>query len=298
MKRQLLFYTTLFTSFFTQAQAIAEVKGLSFYEHHSTDMTGQSFGTSANGSKSGYDFVERKYYNSFNANTGGRYTNGEEANIDMVEHAGPFGTQGASMYLGFTAGVSSIWNGDIKGNGTTKWHKVAGGVNVYDSLRNYTDLKARYNPATGVEAIAEVKADEVYIGKIRNTDLYVMIRCTSVKIPTSPTGTQNSAFLFDYKFGSESGVTGVAEFTAPSLVTYPNPVQGKLSIQLVSPQNSIHKLILMDITGKQIAVPEYTLVNGGQLLEINTTFLAHGLYTIVLHETSEKIFTTTFMKMD
>jgi hypothetical protein len=296
MKKNLFLCLSVFSTLFTQAQVIAEIKGITFYEHHSSDMTGESFGSSANGSKSGYDFVKRAYVNSFNPATMGAWQNGEEQDIDMVEHEGPFGSGGASMYLGFTSGVSSIWGGPIKGNGTTKWHKVAGGVNVYDSLKNYTDLKARYNPATAIEAIDEVKANEVYIGKIRNTDLYVMIRCTSVKIPTSPNGTQNSAILFDYKFGSQSGVTGIKETAPVSVQLYPNPTQGYLFIQ--SEKSLVDATFtITDIAGRFVQVPADYIIRNPSGIELNTSFLASGLYTIVLHDNqSAYLYSGQFIK--
>lgn len=298
MKKKLFLCLSVFGSLYTQAQAIAEVKGITFYEHHSTDMTGQSFGTSANGTKSGYDFVKREYATSFDPATMDAWQNGEEQNIDMVEHAGPFGTNGASMYLGFTSGVSSIWSGPIKGNGTTKWHIVVGGVNIYDSLRNYTDLKARYNPATGAQAIAEVKPDEVYIGKIRNTGLYVMIRCTSVKIPSSPNGDQNVAFLFDYKFGSETGVTGIKETTPSSFQVYPNPTQNNLFIQSEKPLIETN-IIVTDITGRQIQIPADGISQNTSGIELNTSSLPSGMYTIVLQDNElNRLYSGQFIKVD
>lgn len=298
MKKQLFLCLSVFGSLFAQAQIIGEVKGITFYEHHSTDMTGASFGTSANGSKSGYDFVKRAYANSFDPATMDAWQNGEELNIDMVEHAGPFGTAGASMYLGFTSGVSSIWGGPIKGNGTTKWHKVAGGVSVYDGLKNYTDLKSYYNPTLATQAIAEVKKDEVYIGKIRNTDLYVMFRCTSVKIPASPSGDQNAVFLFDYKLGSESGVTGIKETTLYSLTVYPNPTQGSVFIQSEKSLVAAN-LIVTDITGKQIQIPSANIITNISGIELDTRFLPSGLYTIVLQDNEHAhLYSGQFLKVD
>lgn len=118
--KKLLLLACVFALSKTWAQQVAEVTGLRFYEHHSTDMTGEPFGNGADGSKSGYDFVKRQFQSSFNPANMDTYLNGEEQNLDMVEHNGPFGTQGASMYLGFTAGVSTIWGGPIKGNSKTK----------------------------------------------------------------------------------------------------------------------------------------------------------------------------------
>ena len=83
-------------------------------------------GQGASGVQSAYDFVNHTYYNSYDSATFDAYTNGEEANIDMAEHNGPYGNQGP---FGFTSGVSSIWNGDIQGNGTTMWMMAPPGFN-------------------------------------------------------------------------------------------------------------------------------------------------------------------------
>lgn len=299
MKKQLFLCISLWGTLCTQAQVIAEVKGITFYEHHSSDMTGRPFGSDANGSKSGYDFVHRKYINSFDANTFDAYQNGEEKDIDMVEHDGPFGTNGSSMYLGFTSGISTIWNGDIKGNATTKWHKVTGGVNVYDSLTDYPSLKRHYNAALAMTSVAEVKKDEVYIGRIRNTDLYVMIRCTAIKLSRGRTDIEdNSAFLFDYKFGTEKGVTGMKEETYSSLDVYPNPTQGNLFIQSEYSTINPGDMLLIDMTGKQITIPQDNISIHNKTIQLNTDFLSNGLYTIVLRGLANAAYSTTFLKTD
>lgn len=141
------------------AQTLSETYGIRFYEHHSSDMTNMPIGNGANGSKSGYDFVQRRYFNSFNESSMGAYLNGEEANLDMVEHNGPFGTNGASMYLGFTSGVSTIWGGPIKGNGTTRWMKAPAGFD-YASITSVSDISAAYNDASASVSVAEVKNNE------------------------------------------------------------------------------------------------------------------------------------------
>lgn len=123
--KKICIIVTLACTGLLHAQEVTEVKGLRLYEHHSSDVTMMPFGSGAESSKSGYDFVDRKYYVSFGKVTMSSYQNGAEKNLDMVEHEELFGTQGVSKYLGFTAGESSIWGVSIKGNAQTKWYKVA-----------------------------------------------------------------------------------------------------------------------------------------------------------------------------
>jgi hypothetical protein len=297
MQKTLLIISTVFFSLFTQAQNIAEVKGILFYEHHSTDMTGMGFGSSANGSKSGYDFVKRTYANSFDPNTNGPFTKGEEKDLDMVEHNGPFGTNGSQYSLGFTSGVSTIWTGDIQGNGITKWHKVVVGIAGYDNLKNYIDLKSFYDSTKATVNIEIVQKDDVFIGKIRNTDLYVMLKCTKVVVPRAPItgGDGNDYFEFDYKFGSKNGVTAVQEFSANSIKIYPNPTSNLLSVDNQSGL-SYQTVQLRDVTGKQISLSNTQISQSSTELSIQVSHLSEGLYTLILMDTEGKTYTHQFLK--
>jgi hypothetical protein len=296
MKKTLLGIISLFCTHHTWAQAVNEFKAIRFYEHHSSDVTNQPFSESANGSKSGYDFVNKQYYNSFNTNNMGAYLNGEEANIDMVEHNGPFGTNGASLNLGFTAGVSTIWDGDIKGNGTTKWHKVTGGVTTYNATTTYAQLKDLYDAGLANVAVAAVNKDDVYIGKIRNTNLFVLIKCTSVKLPKgAPDGTNDNIYFdFDYKHGSDIQM-GIKDLTQTSFQLYPNPTNGKLFIQ--SEPNKLNTdITLWDITGKQIELTN--LIFNNDKIELNISFLPAGLYTLRSRNSDNTITSSKFLKAD
>jgi hypothetical protein len=300
MLKKLLLFIAPFSFCWVQAQTIAEVQHIRIYEHHSTDMTGVGFGSSANGAQSGYDFVKLTYANSFDPNTNGPFTKGEEKEIDMVEHNGPFGTNGNQYHLGFTAGTSTIWGGDIKGNGTTKWHKVVAGVTGYENLKNYVDLKSFYDSTKATVNIEMVQKDDVFIGKIRNTDLYVMIRCTAVGLPKGPPngGDDNNYFDFDYKFGSKDGVTGLSEISKPQLQVYPNPTKGNLYLQCE--WNTLDELTieLHDIMGRQIVLPTQSLLPVLGRFELNTQALPRGLYTILIRDISGTTFTQSFLKED
>lgn len=263
------------------AQEVTEVKGLRLYEHHSSDVTMMPFGGGAEGSKSGYDFVNRRYYGSFDEATGNSYANGEEKNIDMVEHAGMFGTRGASKYLGFTAGVSSIWGGSIKGNGLTKWHKVAAGETAYGGATTQANLIALYDGSKATLDIAKVQKNEVYVGRIRNSGLYVLIKCTGERQPFgSPDGStnDNNYFDFDYKY-TGTGPTGIEEKDAKQKVTvYPNPASDYMIINAGTEGFSETTVAVVDAMGKEV----YKGTISGDKVNIQTADLKQGLYYVVL----------------
>ncbi|MES2780792.1 MAG: T9SS type A sorting domain-containing protein [Bacteroidota bacterium] len=279
--KKIFIILSLVCSGLLHAQEVTEVKGLRLYEHHSSDMTSMPFGNGADGSKSGYDFVNRRYFKSFNEANMGAYSNGEEQNIDMVEHEGMFGTSGMSKILGFTAGVSSIWSGQIKGNEQTKWHLVTNGLAAYDATSTKAALIALYNPAKAQFAVTEVKDNEVYVGRIRGSNLYVLVKCTGSKQPFSaPDGStmDNSYFNFDYKY-TGSAPTGIAEATNNiSITVFPNPASEKLVIRSVSDNFSGAFVRIVDALGKEV----YNASVAGNNVEVNTSALKQGLYYVVL----------------
>lgn len=220
MKRNLLFLSLLGSSLAIHAQSLTTVTGLRLYEHHSSSMNnGAPFGSGANGSKSAYDFVNRTFFNSFNAATFGAYTNGEEANIDMVEHNGGFGNGGK---FGVTSAVSSIWGGDIKGNNTTLWMEAPANFN-YATVNNVSQIVAVFNENAATKSITEVMEGKVYLGRIRNTNLYVAMRTYNIKNAAGMGGIQDVYFDFDYKYAKHTptGIEDVAELVA--LTISPNP---------------------------------------------------------------------------
>jgi hypothetical protein len=256
------------------AQALTEKTGIRFYEHHSSAMTGMPMGNGAVGTQSGYDFIEKRYFNSFDAQTMGAYSNGEEANLDMVEHNGPFGTNGASQYLGFTSGVSTIWDGDIKGNGTTRWMAAPVGFN-YATVSTVTDLSSAYNPTTASEAIAEVRKDKVYIGKIRGTGMYVAIKCTNTEIASGPPNgqTDDVFFDFDYKYGSLA--TGINEVRNSAVSVYPNPSNDYISVNLNNGQE-VQSLKISSLLGEELL----QVNQPGSQSKMDISTLPSGLYLL------------------
>ncbi len=205
------------------AQTLTTVTGIRIYEHHSSSINNNApFGSSANGSKSAYDFVNRKYVYSFDSATMSAYTGGQEANIDLVEHNGPFGNNGD---FGFTSGVSSIWGGDIKGNGTTYWMMAPPSFN-YSTATNASHIFASYNAGGASKNIFSVEANKVYLGRIRGSDLYVAVKVTNVKNATGMNGTQDVYFEFEYKYAKYVPATGIEEAGAAAALTIsPNPAR-------------------------------------------------------------------------
>lgn len=183
------------------AQELAEITGVRIYEHHSSSINGGvEFGFGANGAQSGYDFVNNAYYNSFDPDTFSEYADGEEVNIDLVEHNGPFGGIGGDF--GFTAGVSTIWGGEVKGNSMTKWILAPDDFN-YDLVSDVGDLIEAYDTDAASLEVDYVEDGDVYIGQIRETNLYVVLQVYNVtNIGVEETGVLDVYFDFDYKYGT------------------------------------------------------------------------------------------------
>ncbi len=286
MKKTLLSFLLIQIALFGKAQNLTEITSLKFYEHHSSTLNnGKVFGYSANGSQSGYDFVNHAYYNSFDTANFGIYQNGEEANIDMVEHNGPFGNAGN---FGFTSGVSSIWGGDIKGNNTSLWVMASANFN-YTTASNVSDLETEYNAGSPSNSITAIQEGGVYISKIRNTNLFVAINCYNVTNVSSATpGVADVYFNFDYKYGTLSQGVGIDEnINKKEILIYPNPAKNTISIN----HNTSTKFTsakIVTLMGKVVA--EHTLSNHSNT-KIDVSDLCAGTYFLRLVDHDQQIFT-------
>lgn len=284
-KFTLVLLSTL-TPFICMAQKTTEKKNIRLYEHHSSDMNqGQPFGNGADGSKSGYDFVKHTYYNSFNPSTMGKWSATELANIDMVEHNGPFGGSSFATPFGFTSATSTIWNGDIKGNDITVYAE-APATFKYDSATDVSYIKKAF-PASTAKAITAVAANKVYLAKIRNTELYVAIKVTNVKngSPNLNPGVDIASvyFDFDYKYGTYVAGTSVDNVgdAAKTFSIVPNPSKGNFEIAAIPQELQVNKatISIMDMTGRTIYSQPATSAR------VNQTFQA-GNYIILLSDGS------------
>lgn len=255
MRRVTFILTGLLIASIGLAQNVTEVTGIKFYEHHSSTINGGSgFGISANGSQSGYDFVQRRYYWSFDSASFGAYQNGEEANLDMVEHNGPYGNMGD---FGFTTGTSSIWGGDISGNGTTQWVVAAPGFD-YENLNDVSTISSAYQAGTPSNTISAVDSGAVYLGQIRDTNLYVAVKVTGLNNyegTTNPTGQQLDVYFeFDYKYGRTTGMS-LEENEQIEVRMYPNPADEQIRVSTEGHTLGSYKLI--DLTGTKVLQGEW-----------------------------------------
>jgi len=288
MKRSLLFLSLIGSSMALHAQLLTAVTGLTLFEHHSSSINNNSpFGSDANPSQSGYDFVTRSYYNSFNPTTFGAYTAGEEANIDMVEHNGTYGNQGN---FGFTSAVSTIWNGDIKGNNTTLWIEAPASFN-YQTVTAVSDIVGAFNTTTATKSIGEAKEGKVYLAKIRNTNLYVAMRCYNVKNAASPGGIKDVSFDFDYKYGTLIPTTTEDIHLEAKLSVYPNPVSGSLNLK----NNSNLDVNITVFTPLGQTMGTFALAkNALQTMDMST--MAAGVYYLNCTTADGKIYKHKFVK--
>lgn len=270
------------------AQSLTAVNGLRLYEHHSSTMNnGAPFGSGANGSQSAYDFVNRAYFNSFNPSTFGAYTNGEEANIDMVEHNGAFGNGGK---FGITSAVSTIWGGDIKGNNTTLWMEAPASFN-YSNANNVSQIVAAFSQSAASKSIAEIKENKVYLGRIRNTNLYVAMRTYNVRNASGNGGTQDISFDFDYKYAKQS-TTGVNDLEAATALSIsPNPATSDVMLK-----NTSDKTIAARIVSAYGQVIRTLSLNARQTEQVDISMLSSGIYFISGTLNDGRSYTHKFMK--
>lgn len=288
MKRHLLFLSLLGSGLALHAQPLTAVNGLRLYEHHSSSINNNaSFGGGANPSQSGYDFVNRAYFNSFNPTTFGAYTNGEESNIDMVEHNSVYGNQGN---FGFTSAVSTIWGGDIKGNNTTVWMEAPASFN-YANVSNVSNIVAAFSTSAATKSIAEVKENKVYLGRIRNTNLYVAVRCYNIKNATAPGGIKDVYFDFDYKYGTLVP-TGLGDLEIKeALSVYPNPATDQVFLKSTLQKSLTARVV--SVLGKEVSS---IILNKDVAQFIDVSSLGSGVYYIICTSADGHSYTHKFVK--
>ncbi|NBG65090.1 T9SS type A sorting domain-containing protein [Acidiluteibacter ferrifornacis] len=280
MKKLLLSIAFLQLFAAVSAQNLLEKTNLTFYEHHSPAIAGSS---GANGSQSGYDFVNHTYFNSFNTANFGKYLNGEESNIDMVEHNGPYGNRSK---FGFTSAVSSIWFGDIKGNGTSLWVKASNNFN-YNTATTVLELETEYNAGTPSANIDTVLENGIYISKIRNSNLFVAIKCYNVTNKTP--GNNNIYFNFDYKYGSLS--VSIKELTKDQIAIFPNPSSDYISI-VNNAISDVQSIAIYSLNGQ--ALLHQTLKNKNERIAISN--LPNSAYILVLVDKNGARYTKKWVK--
>jgi hypothetical protein len=256
--RKLILLLSLFTPVLSIAQQLTEKKAVRIYEHHSSSINGnKQFGAGANGDSSGYDFVKHTYYGSFHPTLGKQWSASELENIDMVEHNGKFGNNGP---FGITSGVSTIWSGDIKGNGTTMYMEAPVTFN-YATSTKVTDIKNAFDSAKATVAIGAVTNGKIYLARIRKGNQYVAMRITNVLNlpPNFNMGNADVYFDFDYKYGTYDP-TGVNDVTTAvkTFTINPNPARGSFKISLPATLNAANTAItIINVTGQVVLSGKY-----------------------------------------
>ncbi len=237
----------------TFAQAVTEKKGIRIYEHHSSSINGgKPFGVGANGAMCGYDFVKHQHHGSFNPANMGKWSAAEVENIDMVEHGGPFGK---NTPFGFTSATSTIWAGDIMGNGKTSFAKAPLGFD-YATVTDVETIKNAH-PLISPNTVNGPAVGDVYISRIRTTNMYAAIKITALK--NLPAGyksgdTATMYFDFDYKYGTAKA-TGIDDVDAAQAISiHPNPANGAFAIANLPAGMQMDKAMvyITDVTGKTV----------------------------------------------
>jgi hypothetical protein len=204
----------------------------------------------------------------------------------MVEHNSVYGNQGN---FGFTSAVSSIWGGDIKGNNTTVWMEAPASFN-YANATNVSSIMSVFNGATASKAIAEVKENTVYLGRIRNSNLYVAMRCFNIKNATAPGGIKDVSFDFDYKYGTFAP-TDIDEMQANEVMSvYPNPAVSQVTVKNIFQKTITAKIV--SALGQEIN--SFSLKKDA-IQSIDISGISSGIYYIICIADGHS-YTQKFMK--
>jgi hypothetical protein len=277
------------------SQPLTLVTGQVLYEHHSSSLSNSFYGYYNNNGQSGYDFV-----NGINVPSG---VSAQAADRDMVEHNGCFGYNGSSWgwKFGFTSATTNIGNWGYQGNNLTKFYLNS---NVtFTALNTVADLVAAYNSAQAKKMDTAVATGNIYIAKVRGTDMYLAMRITTVSNLTSAQVTaihnqQNVTadvfFEFEYKYGTVSTV-GInnqsASGTKNAINAYPNPASSLLSISSPVDYNSY---VITTISGETVKTETGYNFNRESSFDIST--LKPGIYFIEFRNNNGFIQSTRFVK--
>lgn len=202
--KYLALLTTILIFSFSSAQSLTHITGKRLYEHHSSGAPNPDYL-----SQSGYDFVNNTYYPSQSFTI--TYNASHRANIDIIEYGGAFSSP---QNFGFTSDsfTASTW---IRANGTTRWVLAPSSFN-YNTVSDVAQIRSVYNSLTPGYISNSVSANQVYLGRIRNTNKYVALKVTNVVniFPNPPSVLiPNQYFDFEYKFGT---------FSMPPVLLSPN----------------------------------------------------------------------------
>jgi len=203
MKKIVLLVVMTLVAKVANTQTLTLVTNKKLYEHHSSVLSNQPYGYVNSNAQSGYDFV-----NHSNVPSG---VGSMAPNRDMVEHNGYYGFNGSTYgwKFGFTNQTTNIGNFGYQGNNTTKFY-LNNTVN-FASLNTVNDLVAAYNATAATKFDTAVAAGNIYFVKVRNTDMYLAMRITSVTnlsaaqvnaLDANQQVTASVFFEFEYKYGT------------------------------------------------------------------------------------------------
>ncbi len=144
----------------------------------------------------------------------------------------------------------------------------------YNAAADVNDLKSVYDATISLESVTAVKNNTVYIARIRNSELYVAVRCYNVT--NGGSSNADTYFDFDYKYGvwTTTSIGNIQKITALSV--YPNPAAGKLTVQ-----NTLHRALtakIMSVTGQEV---RSLALNAGEVKTLDINGISKGLYLIV-----------------
>jgi len=258
MKKIYLLSILILTSAIVSAQWLTEITDINIYEHHFSGC--DPCAPSTLGDSSAYDFVTHQHINAVGPNA-------FDVNRDLIEHNGDAWSPAP---FGFTSDSSSVWAGTFGGNGTTKYVLASG----FD-YANATEASVvnAYNNGNASTDVDVVQVGEVYIGKIRDLDYYVVLVITGYQ-----TNTDND-FTFDYKYTDNPIATAAIDENdqVSSLSVYPNPTNGKIGLQLDKTYQDI-SISIVNQYGAQIFFGQF---NNQNLINLNVETLSNGIYYIV-----------------
>lgn len=238
MKKISLLTILILTSVSGFAQVLTEITNISLFEHHFSGCTPcepANFGDS-----SAYDFVTHQHINAI-------FPLLYDVNRDMVEHNGD--PQGPAPF-GFTSDSSSVGGGAFGGNGTTVYHLVSGFD--YANATQASVINA-YNNSIASTDVEVVQIGEVYIGKIRNLDYYIVMIITDYQSIT------DNDFTFDYKYTDNPIATNaISEIDqVASFDVYPNPTSGSMSVDFREQKYAEVEIEVLNSVGQVIQKSKY-----------------------------------------
>jgi hypothetical protein len=94
---------------------------------------------------------------------------------------------------------------------------------------------------------------------------------------------ENAALFLDEVKLAERDLTATAPPTLPAISVYPNPNNGKFTLQWPAPLGTNITIIARTVTGKAIYTKEFTLNNGQQQLELQLPDVPSGLWLLQLN---------------